>query len=348
MKRTIALGIALVMCAAIISGCVPKELRTAKIELGTRKKPRPNPNIERVKENLTLAMELYPDNPEVYYLWGWVQSMEGNYEEMVIAFDKSVELSPKFKADCDTIRMTNWDELIQKANSAHQNEDYESALTLFESCIICWPLRYEPYWFGGDAAYRIDQIEKAYELSKRAYEIEPDSIVVVQLYANMAMVNQKFDEAEAILQELIERDPTNAMNLFSVGDIYNERNDTTKAVEYYQRALEIDKDNKEGWLSLGLIYFQMQNFCKAAESFERFVSFGEAGTEDIFIYLLSMYQCSDKEDNLRSLKTELEKFTMENPSHCDGWQLIANTYLRLKMKKEAIEANKKLEDCKGK
>jgi len=128
MKRTVALGIALVVCAAFISGCVPKEIRTAKIELGTRNKPRPNPNVERVKKNLTLAMELYPDNPEVYYIWGRVQSMEGNWEEMDKAFKKSMELSPKFKADCDTIRMTKWKDLVDTASAAVQDEDFEKAL----------------------------------------------------------------------------------------------------------------------------------------------------------------------------------------------------------------------------
>ena len=344
MKKILVLGVALVVCAVIFTGCIPKEIRTAKIELGTRNKPRPNPDIDRVKANLTKSVELYPDNAEVYYLWGWVYSMEGNYEEMDKFFIKSEELSPAFKPDADTIRMIKWKVLIDQASDASQNEDFETALKKFKESIICWKDRFEPYMYGADAAYRIGQKEEAYELSKKAYELVPDSLIVQKLYADMCLVNNKFSEAETICNSMLEKDPTNPQILFSLGDIFITRNDTTKALEYYNQALEVDKENAEGWFNIGILYFQLRNFCKAAECLEHYTSLAEPDADIKILYSRSLYECGD----LEKCKTELEKFTIEHPDNCEGWRLMANTYLKLKMKKEATEANNKYKACQGK
>ena len=50
---------------------------------------------------------------------------------------------------------------------------------------------------------------------------------------------------------------------------------------------------------------------------------------------------------IQKAKTELEKFTMDNPDYCDAWQILANTYLRLKMKKEAMNADDEYKKCSG-
>ncbi|MCD6161670.1 MAG: tetratricopeptide repeat protein [candidate division Zixibacteria bacterium] len=348
MKRIIALGILLIISAVFIAGCMPKEIRTVKIELGTRQKPKADPNLDRVKMNLTKAEKNYPNNAEVYYLWGWVHSMEGNYVEMDKAFKKSVEISDAFKIDADTIRMEKWDELIKQADLARQEKDFEKALEAFESCIVCWPYRYEPYMFGGDCAFRIGQLEKAYDMSKKAYEIVPDSLNAAKLYANMCMVNQLFDEAEVVLQKLIDKNPTDANVLYRIGDIYLERGDTTKALEMYNKALEFDSDNPDAWLNVALLNLSLKNFCKAAEKFERYVSLEPSDVDNNFLYLLSTYQCAKTDEELTKLKGNLEKFTMDNPDHCEGWQFLANTYLKLKMKKEAIAANEAFENCQKK
>ncbi len=344
MKKAIALGIVIAMVAVMLTGCIPKEIRTVKIELGTFNKPKPNPDIDRVKENLDKAVKMYPDNPEVYHLWGRVYSMEDNYVEMDKAFNKSEELSPKFKAVNDTIRMIEWKDLVDKATEAAQRDDFETALASFKNSIICWKLRFEPYMYGSDAAYQIGRKEEAYEMAKKAYELAPDTLRVAQLYADMCMVNDKYDEADAVYQKLVEKDPTNAQMLFHLADIYRAKDDTSKAIGFYRRALEIDGDNSDGWFNLGLLYFQAKDFCNAAECFGRVTSLIPEDIDAKINYLLSLVQCGE----LETARTELEKFTMENPDNCDGWDLLSQTYLRLKMKKEASEAYKKFEECQGK
>jgi predicted Zn-dependent protease len=91
------------------------------------------------------------------------------------------------------------------------------------------------------------------------------------------------------------------------------------------------------------LYFLTKDYCKAAEAFEHYASMveEEPSLDDQFLYVLSVYQCEDYE----KAKTVLEKLTMEYPDYCDSWQLLGNTYARLKMKKEALDANKKYDAC---
>ncbi|MCP4583352.1 MAG: hypothetical protein GY839_17225 [candidate division Zixibacteria bacterium] len=342
MKKAVALGIVIVLGAVLLLGCVPKEIRTSNIELGTWKKPRPNPNIERVKENLTLAQKNYPDDPLVYHLWGRVYALEDNYVEMVKAFEKSDELGDKFSAANDTIRMMEWDPLRKGGLEKYQAQDYSGTLEDMENAIICWPHEYDPYMFAADAAYRLGENDKAYNLSKQAYAMVPDSMQAAQQYAEMSLNVGKFDEALAVLEKLAEKDPTNAVYLISISEIYLEKSDTLKAIEYAEAALAIDKDFAEGWLNISKLYFMLKDYCKSAEAYDHYiVLIDEPNADDHFLYLLALYQCEDND----KAKTELEKFTMEHPENCDAWQLMANTYLRLKMQKEAIEATKKFEDC---
>lgn len=342
-KRAFTLGILMVFIAVMLSGCIPKEIRTSRIELGTVKKPRDNPDLDRVKENLREAVKLYPDNSEVYHLWARVYAMEGQYSDMDIAFTRSEEIDPKFKEDNDFIRQINWERLFNKGKNLAQNDALESALESFKNSSICWSERYESLVNAAVIAHQLGRNEEAYKLSKEAYDNASDTVIVMEQYASMCMVNDKYDEAETVYQRILEKDPTNAEVIFQLGNIRRIENDTAKAIEYYSQALEIDKDNTDGWFNLGLIYFQKKDFCMAAECFGRVTTLIPEDTDARVNYLLSLVQCG----KLDIARTELEKFTMEHPDNCDGWDLLSQTYLRLKMEKEANEAYKKFQECKG-
>ncbi len=341
-KRAFTLGASMVILALILGGCVPKEIRTSRIELGTVKKPRNNPDLNRVKRNLEEAMKLYPDNAEVYHLWGRVYAMEGKYKDMDIAFTKSEELDPKFEKDNEFIRQINWEKLFNQGKALAQNDELDSALVSFENSAICWPERYESLINASVLAHQLGRNEEAYELSKKAYDIDSNTVLVMEQYASMCMVNNKYNEAEPVYKRILEKDPTNAEVMFQLGNIYRIENDTTKAIEYYTQALDIDKNNSDGWFNLGLIYFHKKDFCMAAECFGRVCSLIPEDTDARVDYLLSLVQCG----KLDTARSELEKFTMEHPDNCDGWDLLSQTYLKLKMKKEANEAYKKFESCK--
>lgn len=345
MRKALVLGSLMVLAALLVWGCQPKEFTTVKIELGTVHNPKANPNIERVKENLQTAQKAYPNNPEVYHLWGRVYALENNYVAMDEAFKKCAELSNEYVAIDDTIRMEEWQEVFQKALDAYNNQDFENTLKYLKDAIICWPIQFEPYLYGADAAYRLGKKDEAYEMSKQAYERVPDTLRVAQQYADMCIFTNRYAEAKPVLDKLVQMDPTNATYLINLAEIYLSEGDTAKALEYSDKALDIDKNNADIWLNVAKLYFLIQDYKRAAESFEHYAALvEEPSRDDYFLYLLSLYQNNEIEKD----KTELEKFTMKYPDYCEGWQLLANCYAKLKMKVEAQEATRKYDACPGK
>jgi tetratricopeptide (TPR) repeat protein len=341
MSKKILLSVTILIGVLILLGCLPKEIRTVKIELGPWNHPKANPDMERVKENLKLAEQQYPDNPEVYHLWGRVYAQEDNYVEMDKAFKKCDSLSNNFIAVNDTIRMQEWDGLFNKAVEAYKNEDYEATLKNLENAIICWPHQFEPYLYGADAAYRLGKNEEAYNLSKQGYEMAPDTIRMARQYGEMSLINNKLEEAKDVFLRLVDLDPTNPSYMFNIGEIYLAEGDTTAALDYYERGLKMDETYAEGYLNISKLYFVIKDYPKAAAAFEHYKSLETPLPEDEFLYLLSLYQ----DEEYDKAKTALEQFTMDNPGFCDAWQLLANVYVHLKMQKEAKDATAKYDQC---
>jgi len=345
MKKYAILLLAVFAVLLIASGCTPKEIRTAKIELGTVSKPKQNPDIPRVKENLKLAEQKYPDNGEIHFLWGRVYKKENNFTEMVPALEKAAQMTPSLKADGDTLRMEVWDGLVNEADQHRRNGDYEKALGKFQTATFVWEYQYEAWLFGSESAYNVQDFEEAQRMAKEAYLLVPDSLTVAKWYTDMCIVTEKFEEAESVIAKLIERDPTNPSNYINAGDVYSARQEYDKAMEYYMKAVELDETNSAVWYVIGNGYFMKKEFCKSKEAFERYLALDEGDKDSKFIYMLAYYQCGQDNADFDVLKDKLVAFTMEYPEHCEAWQLLANTYALKKMRQESLDANSKYEEC---
>jgi len=344
MKRaTYVLTAAILIAGLMFMGCIPKELRTVKIEMGTMKKPRANPDIERVRHNLQEAVAKYPNNGEVYQYLARLYLIEGKYQEMADALDKADSLAPKLKSDNDYLRQITWKDLFEKGKAQANNQELEAALASFKNSGVVWPDRYESYINAAVMAHQLGNKEEAYKLSYHAYELAPDSLVVLENFATMCIDFQKFPQAESAYQRIIKRDPTNAEVYFQLGKLAMVANDTIRTLQYYEKAVGLDANNPDGWFNIGLIYFQKKDYCKAADAFGHVVELIPQDNEAKINHSLSLIQCG-RLDEARAI---LEKLTEADPKNCDGWDLLSQTYLRLKLQKEAQAAYAKFEDCKA-
>lgn len=327
----------------IIIGCAPKELRTVKIEMGTMKKPRPNPDIERVRHNLNEAVAKYPGNGEVYQYLARLYMIEGKYLEMAEALNKADSLAPKLRTDNEYLRQITWKDLFEKGKYQATNQELEAALVSFKNSGAIWPERYESFINAAVVAHQLGDKEEAYKLSRHAFELAPDSLVVLENYATMCINFDKFAEAESAYNKIIMKDPTNAEIYFQLGKLAMMAKDTTRALYNYEKGVSFDSANPDGWFNIGLMYFQKKEYCRAADAFGHVVDLLPQDNESKINHSLSLIQCG----RLEEARNNLEKFTTDNPTNCDGWDLLSQTYLRLKLQKEAQEAYKKYESCKG-
>ena len=65
--------------------------------------------------------------------------------------------------------------------------------------------------------------------------------------------------------------PEDAETLLKIGSIYQVKGDTTKAVNFYQKAIIVNPDYTDGWFNLGLAYAKENNLIESQKSFEKVI-----------------------------------------------------------------------------
>ena len=138
------------------------------------------------------------------------------------------------------------------------------------------------YFSYAAAAERAGQVDKAFELFKKSIDLDPQSAAEAYNYIGFMWVDRglKLDEAAGYIKKALQMDPNNAAYIDSMGwyyfkkgdyaqavtllkkaakliqpedaivdehlgDAYSALNDTTDALDYWQKASGLDKENKE-------------------------------------------------------------------------------------------------------
>jgi len=356
MRRIIAIVLLSLAVLTLLAGCTPKELRTIKIEMGPITHPKANPDMPRIHRNLDDALRLYPNNAEVYQFEGRVAAIEKRYADMARAFDKSEQLNPKLKAQNDMIRQQSWQELFNIGKRQAGEQKLDSAFASFENSAICWPERYESLINASVVSAQLNNLDKAYQLSKKAYEIAPDTMIVIETHAKMCVADSQYAEAKAMFEKLLVKDPTNPDILLEMANLSRNLNDTTAAIDYLRKALDQNNSDTAAWFDIGILYFHTKQYCKAQESFQKVVQLTPSDKDAQMNYALALLSCADSTakadpsaaaNMYQNCKSELEKFTAANPENCDGWRYLATACVRLKLEKESNAAFKKYQECSG-
>ncbi|MDE6137873.1 MAG: tetratricopeptide repeat protein, partial [Candidatus Gastranaerophilales bacterium] len=84
--------------------------------------------------------------------------------------------------------------------------------------------------------------------------------------------NNNLDAAVRNYQDALQLVPNDAVTLLKIGNIYNTKNENTKAINYYQKSIIVNPDYTDGWFNLGLGYINENNLIEAQKSFERVIS----------------------------------------------------------------------------
>ncbi len=118
-------------------------------------------------------------------------------------------------------------------------EAYDSALIYnSENIIILNNYAYELALDGVN-------LEKAEEMSLRAIKAEPDNVTYLDTYAWILFCMERYDEAKAYAEKILEYNPDPDSTLYShIGDIYAKTGNIDHAVEYWKKAQELGDNSK--------------------------------------------------------------------------------------------------------
>ncbi len=91
--------------------------------------------------------------------------------------------------------------------------------------------------------------------------------VTLQVKANSALQNKRYDEALAAYQEILKADPNNTEALKGIGETYLRMKKSPEAISFLEKAYKADPDRRTV-INLGLAYAETGNYGKAIETWD--------------------------------------------------------------------------------
>ena len=180
----------IIITMVVFSGCKSPWVSSANIYLDQQNNP------DKAEEALQQALEQNPNDPEAHFLMGRVHRIKERYVEMAASFDRSLEISSRFKSRIDDIRERVWREMYNNQGVPQFNEgDYEETIRSMETADIVMPNRWETYNLMGMAYDGLKDHEQAAATYRKSVELQtgPKNF---DLYYRLAVVLFQLEEYE--------------------------------------------------------------------------------------------------------------------------------------------------------
>src|SRR5207237_278549 len=102
-------------------------------------------------------------------------------------------------------------------------------------------------------AYKVGDNVRAIEYYKRALELQPDNIRILERLGRAYINLNDMENAKKYLDKALQVNPQNLFALHTLA-LYYRYIDKSKSIEYLERCMQIDASDFEGWDFLGLLY----------------------------------------------------------------------------------------------
>lgn len=203
--------------------------------------------------------------------WVYLSSVffeKNNYDEVVTILESALKVLPddfrvnfflgvaynRLKRNVDAARVL---EHARTVNSKDINTIVQLALVydalgkpeesdkLYEEALVIDPENHLILNnYGYSLAERNMQIDRAYEMARKAVEAQPDNASYLDTMGWVYYRLGKYKEAEEYVRGAIDKGEVNAVVYEHLGDIYYKMNDVERALEQWNVALKIDAGNE--------------------------------------------------------------------------------------------------------
>jgi tetratricopeptide (TPR) repeat protein len=127
------------------------------------------------------------------------------------------------------------------------------------------------YFLAAQQKLKQGDVNEAIWLLNKASAYDKGSCYLKLETANLLLVTKKPDEALALIEEVLERDPENLKALVAAGRIYQQRDESDKAKAVLERAMATDPPDQNIYLLLGRIYWDAGDISDTVRVFEKMV-----------------------------------------------------------------------------
>ncbi len=138
---------------------------------------------------------------------------------------------------------------------------------------------------------------------RRALELSPDDPQTESLLGWAQMCQEKYDEALMHFQQVLMRQPSNALARVNVGYICLKKRIFGEAIEHLSKAMRLDNDAKATLYAhyyLGLVYLEREMFDDAQIFFRRSIALGPNLVEAYFDLGRAIWFAGDRDGAMRT------------------------------------------------
>jgi tetratricopeptide (TPR) repeat protein len=263
------------------------------------------------------AIQIDPEFAQGYYHLGLIELKTSKYENALTCFSKAADLNPRlWKAQLELGRLYlagkatekaleqaelvlfedkgNSRALQLKAAALLQKKELNAAETLLSELLRRGVTDEDTYFFTATTAIYADDLKRAETLLTKGISVNPKSIKLLSLKANILMDSQRFSETETILKQIIDIEPAEKTHILRLAEFYwqtkqykkmkerihamvvenpSDVNARLQAVQFYQKkpdyqtaesllkkGLKIDKESMELHLAMAELYLEQNRF----------------------------------------------------------------------------------------
>jgi tetratricopeptide (TPR) repeat protein len=137
------------------------------------------------------------------------------------------------------------DVLMQRADEAYENEEYEKAISLLEEINEKKADDDEVLFKLGFMFQKLGKRDEALRYYKEALELDRDNEYIYNAMASLYREHGEFTSAQIQLKASLERNSNNAKTYYNYGNLLVDMKNYEEAKEMYKKAIELDSEFKE-------------------------------------------------------------------------------------------------------
>lgn len=380
MKNSKLFVIAFLMLSMIFVGyqCGSTEITSAKLYIQQK-------NWDKAIDVLQKEISKNPKSDEGFYLLGLVYGEQGNFEQMVSSYDKSLAVSKNFEKNISDSKKYFWAQAFNRGVGLYQrgvkSTDTDSAQIFFDKSITDFKsaIMIEPdsgdtyknlafvYLSKGDNEAAVAPLKQLIEREKSldGYKFLGEIYYVngtnLKNQGKDAEAKEEFNKSIATLEEGLKQYPNNSDLLLTLSNSYIGADRTTEAIEPFKKGVEADPENKYYRYNYGVLLLGIEDFAGAETQFKKAVEIDPNYDNAIYnlgvTYLKWGTYLNKKADEEGKVSDEykakyqlalpyLEKAVQMKDANAQTWELLGRVYSVLGMQDDANNAFKKADEMR--
>jgi tetratricopeptide (TPR) repeat protein len=279
-----------------------------------------------------VALQFDPRMAQAWNNKGLVLRQLRRYDQALYAFEQALKYEPAVVAYYNGKALV----LYEMGRLKDAAQTYREALTLND--------RYAPAWLGmGNVLYVQRKWREALESYDRALQIDRNFARAWDRRGSVLTEMGQYAEALKSYDRALQIDPRNASAWNGKGRVLSDTRQYGLAINAYNQALRINANAPMAWNGKANAFYHLNQFGESLNCYERALQLNPRMSTALHNKSLVLYHMDRFEDALAAAETAIRY----SPNDPDNWDRKADALKRLRLRKEAREAETQAARLRG-